>query len=110
MWLKPLASEFTGESLHLYATNHFVLDWVRDKYHGMITESLRTLYGQDAPNLVITVKAPGQVSGGFGAHSGQNGAMNNSSGNSAQNQTNNSVQNSQAKVDNQLERNQHNDS
>ncbi|MDT0584267.1 chromosomal replication initiator protein DnaA [Brumicola blandensis] len=110
MWLKPLASEFTGESLHLYATNHFVLDWVRDKYHGMITESLRTLYGQDAPNLVITVKAPGQVSGGFGAHSGQNGSMNNRTGNSAPNQTNNSVQNSQANVNNQSEPNQQNGS
>ena len=60
MWLKPLHSEFNGESLHLYATNHFILDWVRDKYHGMITESLRSLYGQDAPNLVITVRSISQ--------------------------------------------------
>lgn len=60
MWLKPLHSEFNGESLHLYATNHFILDWVRDKYHGLITESLRTLYGQDAPNLIITVRRVAQ--------------------------------------------------
>ena len=60
MWLKPLRSEFNGESLHLYATNHFILDWVRDKYHGLITESLRSLYGQDAPNLVITVRSISQ--------------------------------------------------
>ncbi len=60
MWLRPLRSEFNGESLHLYATNHFILDWVRDKYHGMITESLRSLYGQDAPNLVITVRSISQ--------------------------------------------------
>ncbi|MFT6086341.1 MAG: chromosomal replication initiator protein [Glaciecola sp.] len=60
MWLKPLRSEFNGESLHLFATNHFILDWVRDKYHGMITESLRTLYGQDAPNLIITVRSIAQ--------------------------------------------------
>ena len=57
MWLKPLGSDFNGESLHLYATNHFILDWVRDKYHGLITESLRSLYGQDAPNLIITVRS-----------------------------------------------------
>jgi chromosomal replication initiator protein len=57
MWLKPLRSEFNGESLHLFASNHFILDWVRDKYHGMITESLRSLYGQDAPNLIITVRS-----------------------------------------------------
>jgi chromosomal replication initiator protein len=62
MWLKPLRSEFNGESLHLFATNHFILDWVRDKYHGMITESLRTLYGQDAPNLIITVRSIAQQS------------------------------------------------
>ena len=60
MWLKPLRSEYNGESLHLFATNHFILDWVRDKYHGMITESLRTLYGQDAPNLIITVRSIAQ--------------------------------------------------
>jgi chromosomal replication initiator protein len=62
MWLKPLRSEFNGESLHLFASNHFILDWVRDKYHGMITESLRTLYGQDAPNLIITVRSIAQQS------------------------------------------------
>ncbi|MFT5900212.1 MAG: chromosomal replication initiator protein, partial [Glaciecola sp.] len=60
MWLKPLRSEFNGESLHLYASNHFILDWVRDKYHGLITETLRSLYGQDAPNLVITVRSIAQ--------------------------------------------------
>ena len=60
MWLKPLRSEFNGESLHLFATNHFILDWVRDKYHGMITESLRSLYGEDAPNLIITVRSLSQ--------------------------------------------------
>jgi chromosomal replication initiator protein len=60
MWLKPLRSEFNGEYLHLFVTNHFILDWVRDKYHGMITESLRTLYGQDAPNLIITVRSIAQ--------------------------------------------------
>ncbi len=92
MWLKPLASEFTGESLHLYATNHFVLDWVRDKYHGMITESLRTLYGQDAPNLVITVKAPSQVAGGFSNRSHTSAPV---QANSA------STQNSQSNVNNQ---------
>ncbi len=60
MWLKPLRSEFNGESLHLYASNHFILDWVRDKYHELITETLRSLYGQDAPNLVITVRSIAQ--------------------------------------------------
>ncbi len=77
MWLKPLRSEFNGESLHLYATNHFILDWVRDKYHGMITESLRSLYGQDAPNLIITVRSISQQNGnGHQAYSQSNGSKN----------------------------------
>lgn len=70
MWLKPLGSEFNGESLNLYATNHFILDWVRDKYHGLITESLRTLYGQDAPNLIITVRSISQQNSQSGSFSG----------------------------------------
>jgi chromosomal replication initiator protein len=69
MWLKPLGSEFNGESLNLYATNHFILDWVRDKYHGLITESLRTLYGQDAPNLIITVRSISQQNSQSGSGS-----------------------------------------
>ena|GEM_PF-1360 len=93
MWLKPLRSEFNGESLHLYATNHFILDWVRDKYHGMITESLRSLYGQDAPNLVITVRSISQQNdSGRQAYPQSNSSKNASTQNDDSQKSNNSGQ------------------
>jgi chromosomal replication initiator protein len=53
MWLKPLASHFDGETLFLYAANKFVLGWVRDEYFTLITETLKQLYGADAPLLSL---------------------------------------------------------
>ena len=58
MWLKPLASHFDGETLHLYAANKFVLGWVRDEYFTVITQTLKQLYGADAPLLSISDTAP----------------------------------------------------
>lgn len=58
MWLKPLASHFDGETLHLYAANKFVLGWVRDEYFILITETLKQLYGADSPLLAISDQAP----------------------------------------------------
>lgn len=53
MWLKPLAFHFDGETLFLYAANKFVLGWVRDEYFTLITETLKQLYGADAPLLSL---------------------------------------------------------
>lgn len=58
MWLKPLASNFDGETLHLYAANKFVLGWVRDEYFILITETLKQLYGADSPLLSISEQMP----------------------------------------------------
>lgn len=58
MWLKPLASNFDGETLHLFAANKFVLGWVRDEYFTLITETLKLLYGADAPLLSISDNKP----------------------------------------------------
>ncbi len=55
MWLKPLASHYDGETLHLFAANKFVLDWVRDEYFHLITETLKQLYGPDIPLLSLSV-------------------------------------------------------
>lgn len=52
-WLKPLKSNFDGESLHLYAANKFVLSWVKDEYYVLIAQTLSQLYGADAPPLVL---------------------------------------------------------
>lgn len=104
MWLKPLRSEFNGESLHLFATNHFILDWVRDKYHGMITESLRSLYGQDAPNLIITVRSIAQQSAMIQHHTENNSLVNNG----VAEQTSLSNQNHNALVDSGYDRTREN--
>ncbi|MFC3122030.1 chromosomal replication initiator protein DnaA [Agaribacter flavus] len=58
MWLKPLKSHYDGESLHLFAGNRFILDWVRDEYFELISSSLRQLYGKDAPSLLLKVGQP----------------------------------------------------
>ncbi|MGQ8367314.1 chromosomal replication initiator protein DnaA [Glaciecola sp. 1036] len=58
MWLKPLKSQNNGASLQLFAGNHFILDWVRDKYFDLISATLRQLYGNDAPQLELKVGAP----------------------------------------------------
>ncbi len=55
-WLKPLKSDFDGESLHLFAANQFVLSWVKDKYYELISSTLSQLYGPDAPTLVLQEK------------------------------------------------------
>jgi chromosomal replication initiator protein len=58
MWLKPLKSNFDGQTLSLHAANKFVLGWVRDEYFELITATLKQLYGADAPALSLTDKAP----------------------------------------------------
>ena len=40
MWIRPLQCVITDNSMTLYAPNHFVLDWVRDKYVSRINELL----------------------------------------------------------------------
>ncbi len=61
MWLKPLKSHFDGESLHLYAGNRFILDWVRDEYFELISTTLRQIYGVDAPALLLKVGLPPEI-------------------------------------------------
>ncbi|WP_088329285.1 chromosomal replication initiator protein DnaA [Lacimicrobium sp. SS2-24] len=38
MWIRPLQAQHQNSTLTLYAPNRFVLDWVKDKYIGRITE------------------------------------------------------------------------
>ncbi len=58
MWLKPLKSHFDGETLFLFASNKFVLGWVRDEYFDLITSTLKQLYGPDSPKLSLKEGAP----------------------------------------------------
>lgn len=45
-WIRPLKAEHASDSIHLYAPNRFILDWVKSKFHGRIEEILKDLTGQ----------------------------------------------------------------
>ncbi len=51
-WLRPLQGECVEGSLHLYAPNKFVLDWVREKFLHRINELLKELGGEHAISSV----------------------------------------------------------
>lgn len=55
MWIRPLKVTQDDKSVTLIAPNRFVLDWVRDKYHGRITQLFDEFCGADAPNLHLNV-------------------------------------------------------
>lgn len=46
-WIRPLKAEHASESIHLYAPNRFILDWVKSKFHSRIEEILKDLTGQE---------------------------------------------------------------
>lgn len=55
-WIRPLQAEYKGDSLHLFAPNRFVLDWVRDKFLSRINSILRELFaGKGVPQVVLLV-------------------------------------------------------
>lgn len=39
-WVRPLTAEIRGNFLYLLAPNRFVLEWVRDKFHKLIDETV----------------------------------------------------------------------
>lgn len=55
MWIRPLQHELRENSITLYAKNHFILDWVRDKYRNAISSVLLELFENDAPTLNLEV-------------------------------------------------------
>ena len=55
MWIRPLQSELSGDTLSLYAPNRFVLDWVRDKYLNIINELLNEFSHNQPPQLHFEV-------------------------------------------------------
>ena len=57
MWIRPLQYEVDGSSITLYAKNHFILDWVRDKYRDQISELLIDIAGADAPQLNLDIES-----------------------------------------------------
>ncbi|MDM7859345.1 chromosomal replication initiator protein DnaA [Alteromonas sp. ASW11-36] len=55
MWIRPLQHEVSENTITLYAKNHFILDWVRDKYRTAISAVLSELYDNDVPTLKLEV-------------------------------------------------------
>ncbi|MBO1256791.1 chromosomal replication initiator protein DnaA [Alteromonas sp. 5E99-2] len=47
MWIRPLKSEESSNELVLLAPNRFVLDWVRDKYRDLISETISRVCHED---------------------------------------------------------------
>ena len=57
MWIRPLQCEQTENEIILYAQNHFILDWVRDKYRNTFTALLDEFSQQESPQLKLTVRS-----------------------------------------------------
>ena len=57
MWIRPLQCEQTENDIILYAQNHFILDWVRDKYRNTFTALLDEFSQQESPELKLTVRS-----------------------------------------------------
>lgn len=57
MWIRPLQYDLSDQSLTLYAKNHFILDWVRDKYRALINEVLQDLGGTNPPQLCLEIQS-----------------------------------------------------
>ncbi|WP_420807266.1 chromosomal replication initiator protein DnaA [Alteromonas facilis] len=61
MWIRPLNYDLSEDSLTLFAQNHFILDWVRDKYRSVIANLLSEFAGSDAPKLNLDIQANRKV-------------------------------------------------
>ncbi|WP_425319651.1 chromosomal replication initiator protein DnaA [Lacimicrobium alkaliphilum] len=65
MWIRPLQAQQQDSTLTLFAPNRFVLDWVRDKYIGRITELFSELCTPEKiPTLHFDVGMAGKATVG----------------------------------------------
>jgi chromosomal replication initiator protein len=51
MWIRPLQVSHADGAMTLFAPNHFVLDWVKEKYLNRIREVMEDVAGSNAPPL-----------------------------------------------------------
>lgn len=58
MWLRPLQAQQDDGRLVLYASNRFILDWVRDNYLERVRALLAELAGNQSPRLQLEVGSP----------------------------------------------------
>lgn len=57
MWIRPLQCDQTENEIILYAQNHFILDWVRDKYRNTFAALLEEFSEDEPPQLKLNVQA-----------------------------------------------------
>ncbi|AZN37161.1 chromosomal replication initiator protein DnaA [Iodobacter ciconiae] len=57
IWIKPLTVEMTDEGLNLIVPNQIFLQFIRDRYLGMIEEAASTFATGDAPVIALRVGA-----------------------------------------------------
>ncbi|MFC7420605.1 chromosomal replication initiator protein DnaA [Iodobacter arcticus] len=55
IWIKPLTVEMTDEGLNLIVPNQIFLQFIRDRYLGMIEEAASTFATGDAPVIALRV-------------------------------------------------------
>ena len=57
MWIRPLQCDQSENEIILYAQNHFILDWVRDKYRNTFASLLEEFSENDPPQLKLNVQS-----------------------------------------------------
>lgn len=55
-WIKPLQAEIVDNTLHLFAPNRFVLDWVSSKYLKRIKQLMGDLVGKDTETILVRIE------------------------------------------------------
>lgn len=55
MWIRPLQALEQDNHIVLYAPNRFVLEWVRDKYLGLINDFFKSSLADKAPHIEFQI-------------------------------------------------------
>lgn len=61
MWIRPLQCDQTENEVTLYAQNHFILDWVRDKYRNTFAALLEEFSEDEPPQLKLNVQSKREI-------------------------------------------------
>jgi chromosomal replication initiator protein len=54
-WIRPLQAQYADSKLVLYAPNHFVLDWITERFLGKIKELVAQFCDEDPPTVSLEV-------------------------------------------------------
>ena len=54
-WIRPLQAEHVNNQLTLYAPNRFVVDWIKDRFLGRITELVKQLCENEETSISLEI-------------------------------------------------------